>query len=101
MQYHELQPDPLLAPYVKLIWVLELDHPQQFGGPETILPDGIVEAVFHFGEPLLRSGFFRQRAQSGHRVAQLDPLRSWTIFRASTVVSFIDPDRNPCRSTAT
>ena len=53
MQYQELQPDPLLAPYVKLIWVLELDHPQQFGGPETILPDGIVEAVFHFGEPLL------------------------------------------------
>ena len=53
MQYHELQPDPLLAPYIKLIWVLELDHWEQFGAPETILPDGIVEAVFHFGEPML------------------------------------------------
>ncbi len=53
MQYHELHPPPLLAPYVKLIWVLELDHPGQFGVPETILPDGIVEAIFHFGKPLL------------------------------------------------
>ncbi len=33
-QYHELQPDPRLAPQVKLIWVLELAHPEQFGVPD-------------------------------------------------------------------
>lgn len=30
-----------------------MDHAEEFGVPETILPDGIVEAVFHFGEPLM------------------------------------------------
>ena len=53
MQYHELRPHPRLAPYLKLIWVFELADPVAFGPPETILPDGIVEVVFHFGQPLL------------------------------------------------
>ncbi len=52
MQYREPHPHPLLAPYAELIWVLELDRPEEFRVPETILPDGIVEAVFHFGDQI-------------------------------------------------
>jgi AraC-like DNA-binding protein len=43
---------PELAPYVRLIWGLDVDRPAAFGAPERILPDGVVEAVFHYGTPL-------------------------------------------------
>ena len=40
-----------LAPYVQLIWTLEVDVPTSFGAAERILPDGIVEAIFHYRTP--------------------------------------------------
>jgi AraC-like DNA-binding protein len=56
--------DPALAPYVRLIWTLEVDHPAAFGAPERIVPDGIVEVVFHYGTP------FDQRVGQGAFVRQ-------------------------------
>jgi AraC-like DNA-binding protein len=53
MTYREFRPHPLLASNVKLIWTLELDAQSGNGSTQRILPDGIVEAVFHFGEPYL------------------------------------------------
>lgn len=47
----EFQPNPRLARFVKLYWVLELDDPLEFGPPHRIVTDGIVEAVFHFRQP--------------------------------------------------
>jgi AraC-like DNA-binding protein len=44
-------PDPSLARHVQCFTVLELDDPASFGSPERILPDGIVEIVFHYGAP--------------------------------------------------
>jgi AraC-like DNA-binding protein len=52
MRQVELAPHPLLRPYVRLIWCLELDAPAEFGPPERIAPDGIVEMVFHYRTPL-------------------------------------------------
>lgn len=40
-----------LRPYVRLIWVLEADDPTAFGPPERILPDGLLEVVFHYRTP--------------------------------------------------
>ena len=47
----ELAPRPLLRPYIRLIWCLELPSPESFGRPERIAPDGIIEMVFHCGRP--------------------------------------------------
>ena len=44
-------PHRLLAPYVKLIWLFELDAPDFNPVLQRIVSDGIVEAVFHFAEP--------------------------------------------------
>jgi len=48
----ELEPSPPLRPYVRLIWCLELDTPGEFGPPERIAPDGIVELVFHYRDEI-------------------------------------------------
>jgi len=51
--YREIQPPPILADFVKLIWIQEFDANGGFIPPERIVTDGIVELVFHFGEPFL------------------------------------------------
>jgi AraC-like DNA-binding protein len=48
----ELIPAEPLRPYVRLIWLLELDDPAEFGPPERIGPDGLLELVFHYRTPL-------------------------------------------------
>jgi AraC-like DNA-binding protein len=52
MRYREFPVDPRLAPYVRLIWLLDIDDPADFGPPERVMPDGIVEVVFPYGAPL-------------------------------------------------
>ena len=37
---------------MQLIWCLELDARDEFGPPERIAPDGIVEIVFHYRDPV-------------------------------------------------
>lgn len=51
MYSRELLPRPELRPYVRLLWVLELDEPADFGPAERITPDGVLEAVFHYRTP--------------------------------------------------
>ena len=64
MGYHEILPSPRLAPYVQLVWCLELDDPTEFGPPERIAPDGILELVVHYRQPfVLRYGDGAFRAQ--------------------------------------
>ncbi len=50
MTNSEFRPSPRLAPYVQLIWCLELDTAEDFGPPERIAPDGILELVLHYRE---------------------------------------------------
>ena len=49
--YSEIPVRPDLAPHVQLIWTLDVDDAASFGRAERILPDGIVEAVFHYRVP--------------------------------------------------
>jgi AraC-like DNA-binding protein len=51
MKSIELQPDHDLADFIQLIWVLESEHPDDVFPREVIMPDGIVEIVFHYGDP--------------------------------------------------
>lgn len=52
MRSHELAPCRELRPYVRLIWVFDLDEPAAFGPPERISPDGLLELVFHYRTPM-------------------------------------------------
>lgn len=51
VRYREFAVHEALAPYVRLIWMLECDGPALFGGPERIVADGVVEAIFHYRTP--------------------------------------------------
>jgi len=53
MQYQEFSPPSVLADYVQLIWIGEGIKADGFDAKERILPDGIVELVFHYGDPYL------------------------------------------------
>lgn len=48
----EVLPSPRLRPYVQLIWCFELDSFLDLGPPERIAPDGVVELVFHYRDPM-------------------------------------------------
>lgn len=52
MRTLELAPPPALRPYARLLWCLELETPDEFGLPERIAPDGIMEMVFHYRVPM-------------------------------------------------
>ena len=64
--YAEVPVDPTLVRFVQLIWTLEVADPARFGAAERIVPDGLVEAVFHYRTPFdMRYGdapFDRQAA---------------------------------------
>jgi len=48
LKYLEYKPTELLAKYIQLIWISESESSDDFYAKEKILPDGIVEIVFHF-----------------------------------------------------
>ena len=52
MRYRELQPSPVLEPYVRCYWTLDAAGPG--GPPQRVLPDGCVEIVINLGEPFQR-----------------------------------------------
>src|SRR5262245_22060544 len=66
VSYSEVPVHPGLAQYVQLMWTLDVDAAASFGQAERILPDGIVEAVFHYRTPFAMryrdGGFERQPA---------------------------------------
>lgn len=52
MRSLDIPPSPALRPYVQTYWSLELDTAGELGPPQRIAPDGVVELVFHYGEPM-------------------------------------------------
>jgi AraC-like DNA-binding protein len=66
VEYADVPVHPALARFVQLIWTVEVADPVFFGCPERIVPDGLVEAVFHYRTPFdMRYGdtrFSRQAA---------------------------------------
>lgn len=51
MTYTEYKPNAILSDYIQLIWIAESEPSDDFYPKEKILPDGIVEIVFHFADP--------------------------------------------------
>ncbi|MXX03033.1 MAG: helix-turn-helix transcriptional regulator [Gemmatimonadetes bacterium] len=51
MIYREFETHAVLAPYVQLVWMMESEHEDDHAPRSLIVPDGIVEIVFHYGDP--------------------------------------------------
>ncbi len=51
VSYRELSVNPALVPYVRLVWAMETSGQAAFGPAERILPDGVIETIFHYGLP--------------------------------------------------
>lgn len=51
MKYQEFNPGKPLSQYVQLIWALESESEEDTYPRSIILPDGVVEVVFHYEEP--------------------------------------------------
>lgn len=51
MIYREFETHAALAPYVQLVWMMESEHEDDHAPRSLIVPDGIVEIVFHYGDP--------------------------------------------------
>ncbi|TND09619.1 MAG: AraC family transcriptional regulator [Bacteroidetes bacterium] len=51
MKYEEFPPLPELADYIQLIWTLESETGDEVFPREQIMPDGIVEIIFHYADP--------------------------------------------------
>jgi AraC-like DNA-binding protein len=58
VRYAEFQPCASLQPFLRCYWELT----GIAGPPETILPDGRTELVFHFGDAFLQNGSRQPRA---------------------------------------
>ena len=53
MIYKEFQPDLELAEYIQLIWIMESESKEDNYPKGQIMPDGIVEIIFHYAEPFI------------------------------------------------
>ncbi len=51
MIYREFETHAGLAPYVQLVWMMESERENDHAPRSLIVPDGIVEIVFHYGDP--------------------------------------------------
>lgn len=51
MQYHEYHPEGLLAEYIQTIWSMESESEEESYPRSLIMPDGIVEVIFHYRDP--------------------------------------------------
>jgi len=53
MIYKEFKPTPALADYVQFIWIMESENESDKYEKSQIMPDGIVEVIFHYAEPFI------------------------------------------------
>ena len=81
IRYREFPVDDALAPYVRQILAVRMRPPGPlFGGPERIVADGVVEAIFHYRRPFAmrfrgggRRGATRQPAGLPDQPLRRDP----------------------------
>jgi len=84
MKYLQYKPIKELSKFVKLIWILESDSPDDSFGREKILPDGAVEMVFHYADP------FYTYFSSGEKMKQP---KNFTIAQINNFIE-IESDGN-------
>jgi hypothetical protein len=92
VRYSEIPIHPALGQYVQLIWTLDVDEAASFGKAERILPDGIVEAVFHYRTPFA----MRYRgAEFDRQPASLVVSQTRRFIESRTRVTYPPQEKNP------
>ncbi len=67
MQYREIQPGRLLAPFIECFWTLEGEPDPSESTPERILPDGCVEIILSFAARFAEIGeHLEEKLQPSH-----------------------------------
>lgn len=94
MRFFELAPCWPLRPYVRLIWVLEVDQADSFGSPERVLPDGLVEVVFHWRTPLVCRYDGEEFTRQPRSIA-VSQTRRFVEFRPQGACGFISARFHP------
>jgi len=54
MYYREYKPSEYLAEFIDCYWELIDDNSYQYAEPENVFPDGKMELIFNFGDPVMR-----------------------------------------------
>jgi AraC-like DNA-binding protein len=73
VQYFEMTPSALLAPYIRSYWFLEGNIPAAMLQPERIFPDGCMELIIHYGDAFQRvTGNTIEKQPTGFVFGQLE-----------------------------
>ncbi|MDN5204782.1 helix-turn-helix transcriptional regulator [Fulvivirgaceae bacterium BMA10] len=73
MKYQEFEPGDPLSNYIQLIWILESESEQEVYQRNRILPDGIVEVIFHYESPFITctSDGTKMKQPQGFAISQM------------------------------
>lgn len=69
MIYQEFETHSGLSYYVQLVWMMESEHQKDQSPKSLVMPDGIVEIVFHYGDPWITTVGGDERAIQPHGLA--------------------------------
>jgi len=88
MQIREHAVHPRLAPFVRLLWSMEGRVPEEAAPPQRVVPDGIVERVFHVGTPWLMR-FADRRYETQPRAFAILQARRFIELQPSAATGFV------------
>lgn len=88
MRYEEFKARESLSDYIQLIWVMESESDDETYPRERIMPDGIVELVFHYRQPFVtyRADGSRYDQSSAFAISQM---REFIEIESAGSIGFI------------
>jgi AraC-like DNA-binding protein len=86
LEYFEAEPGPALAPFAACLWSLRASAAE--AGLQSVLPDGRMELLFHFGDPFLRV-FDDGTIEKQQRVLVAGQLRSRLLLQPTGEVDVV------------
>ena len=88
MKYLEFDITEQLKDYVQLIWLAESEYENDYYPREKILPDGIVEIVFHFEEPFFTYNYLGEKIKQPKSFA-ISQMRRYIEIESNGRIGFI------------
>ena len=73
LKYIEYKAEDDLSDYIQLVWIAESESEYDHYPKERVLPDGIVEIIFHFAEPFIthRANGDKVKQPKGFAISQM------------------------------
>lgn len=88
MKYTEFKPNEILSDYIQLIWIAESESATENYPKEKILPDGIVEIVFHFADPFVtyNTQGEKKKQSKGFAISQM---KNFVEIESDGIIGFV------------